>query len=341
MGKRTCLYSGGGMAVNVLCTLPMHASGLALLEGRADVSVAPDPGAATLQRLLPEFDYLVVRTLLPADIFETPNRLRGVVRHGTGLDLIPVESATAHGIPVANVPGANAEAVVEYCVTSLLAWARRLDLITSTFRQEGWNAARVHTATSTELSGKTVGIVGVGTIGRSLARVCAEGFGMRVLGHQRNLDTLPAFVEGTDLETLLQTSDYVVLTCPLTPATKGLIDLERLGCMKLSAVLINAARGAIIDESALVAALRDKRIRGAALDVFEAQPLPASHPYWALDNVMLTPHVGGLTQESNATMSVGTARQLLQLMAGEKPTHLVNPEAWEASMARRRGEMSQ
>lgn len=327
------------MSVNVLCTLPMHPAGLELLQGKANISVLLDSGRQTLLRCLAQADYLVVRTALPADVFEAPNRLRGVVRHGTGLDLIPVASATAHGIPVANVPGANAQAVVEYCAASLLTWARRLDLLTSRMRSDGWDAARRHADAATELSGKTIGIVGVGDIGAALARVCADGFGMRVLGHQRRLDRLPGFVQGMALDPLLQASDYVVLTCPLTHDTEGLIDAARLRRMQPHAVLVNAARGAVVDENALAVALRERWIRGASLDVFGSQPLPTSHPLQRLENALLTPHVGGLTQESAVAMGVGTARQLLQLMAGQRPSHLVNPEVWPSAMARRAQEM--
>lgn len=314
--------------MKVLCTLPMDPAGMALLEGHATVEVVADQKADTLYRAIGDADFLVVRSLLPPDIFDQPNRLRGVVRHGTGLDLIPVESATQHGIPVANVPGANAQAVAEYCLASMILWARRLDRIAGALRSEGWNPARAQTASATELAGKTVGIVGVGTIGARLAQICCAGFGMKVLGYQRNLNRLPENVTGAALDSLLAASDYVVLTCPLTAETRGLLDARRLRLMKAGAVLINAARGPVVDEDALAVALREGWIKGATLDVFGEQPLPPGHIYFGLDNVILTPHVGGLTAESTAEMSVGTARQILQLMRGERPEHLVNPEVW-------------
>lgn len=323
------------MTAHILCTLPLHPTGLELLKGKATISVLPSPDTHLLARYVSCADYLVVRTLLPTDVFETPNRLRGVVRHGTGLDFIPVEAATARGIPVANVPGANTQAVVEYCAASLLTWARRTDVVTSRMRTHGWDDARRHATGATELCGKTIGIVGVGSIGAKLANLCAHGFGMRVLGYQRRLEILPEFVHGVDLDSLIVESDYVVLTCPLTETTHRLMNSDRLSRMKPHAVLVNAARGAVIDEDALVTALRHGRLRGASLDVFATQPLPDLHPLRELDNVLITPHVGGITEESTAAMSVGTAKQLLQLMAGQRPTHLVNPEVWDRAMTRR------
>lgn len=315
--------------VTVLCTLPMDPAGAAMLASVADVVSAPDQSAESLYKTIGQGDILVVRSQLPADLFDRPNHLIGVVRHGTGLDLIPVASATAHGIPVANVPGVNSQAVVEYCVASFLALARRFDRMDQTLRGDGWEKARAFTNAATELSGKTVGIVGLGAIGASLARVCKQGFGMRVMGYQRNAANMPSFVESVDLDTLFAESDFISLNCPLTDATRHLVNAARLRSMKPDAVIVNASRGPVIDEAALAQALREHRIRGAAIDVFAEQPLPAGHPFLALDNIILTPHAAALTRESSQKMGVGTARQILQLLRGERPEFLVNPEVWE------------
>jgi D-3-phosphoglycerate dehydrogenase len=319
----------------VLCTLPLDAPGLALLEPAARIVVAPDPSPDTLRRMIGDVDVLVVRTQLPPDLFDQPHRLVGVVRNGTGLDFIPVKSATAHGIPVANVPGANAQAVAEYCLGAFLLLSRRYDAMNRLLRENDWNTARSLASSTSELAGKTVGIVGVGSIGTLLARACHFGFGMRVLGSQPRPETLPDFVEAVDLDTLFATSDFVSLNCPLTDATRHLVDAARLAKMKPDAVLVNAARGAVIDDAALVDALRRHAIRGAALDVFAGQPLAREHPYFGLDNVVLTPHAAALTQESATGMSIGAARQVLQLLAGQRPDHLVNPQVWADSSRRR------
>lgn len=315
--------------VTVLCTLPMDPAGAAMLASVADVVSAPDQSGESLYKTIGQGDILVVRSQLPVDLFDRPNHLIGVVRHGTGLDLIPVASATAHGIPVANVPGVNSQAVVEYCVASFLALARRFDRMDQTLRGDGWEKARAFTNAATELSGKTVGIVGLGAIGASLARVCKQGFGMRVMGYQRNAANMPSFVESVDLDTLFAESDFISLNCPLTDATRHLVNAARLRSMKPDAVIVNASRGPVIDEAALAQALREHRIRGAAIDVFAEQPLPAGHPFLALDNIILTPHAAALTRESSQKMGVGTARQILQLLRGERPEFLVNPEVWE------------
>ncbi|MDQ6618718.1 MAG: hydroxyacid dehydrogenase [Pseudomonadota bacterium] len=325
----------------VLATLAMDAAGDHLLEGIADIVVAPDSGAQTLYAMIGDADVLVVRTHLPADLFDRPNRLIGVVRHGTGLDLIPVDAATAQAIPVANVPGVNAEAVAEYCLASFLALVRPLHWMDRDLRIAGWKEGRAHSAGATELFGRTVGIVGLGSIGVRLAEICRVGFGMRVIGYQRRLDAMPGYVERADLDTLFRESDFISLNCPLTPETRHLVDARRLALMKPSAVIVNAARGPVIDEAALADALARRAIAGAAVDVFDTQPLARDHPFLALDNILLTPHAAGLTQESNRRMSEGTAHEVLRLLRGERPVNLVNPEIWDQAVARRQRLSSQ
>ena len=318
----------------VLCTLPLHAAGLKLLDGVAEVVLAPDTRAQTLYRMIGEADIVLVRSQLPADLFDRPNRLIGVIRNGTGLDLIPVEAATRHGIPVANVPGANVQTVAEYCVSAMLAMTRKIETMHRDLREKGWAAARLHSERSADLHGKTIGIVGLGDIGTRLAAICHLGFGMRVLAYQPRPKPCAAYVTRLPLDEMLAQADFVSLSCPLTAETRHLLDARRIGLMRNTAVLINAARGPVADEAALAAALRERRIGGAVIDVFGEQPLPRDSAFLQLDNVLLTPHAAGLTPESFAAMSTGAARQMLQLFARERPTHLVNPEVWERFIAR-------
>jgi len=174
----------------------------------------------------------------------------------------------------------------------------------------------------------TVGIVGVGEIGKRVAKICRLGFGMRVLGNQRRLDRLPAEAQGVDLDELVAQSDFVVIACPLTPETKHLFNAARLGAMKREAWLINVGRGPVVDETALVDALHEKRIAGAMLDVYEHYRIAPGHPLFALNNVILTPHLAGSTRESRARAAVRAADEMLRMLAGERPHNLVNPEAW-------------
>jgi D-3-phosphoglycerate dehydrogenase len=315
-----------GPAVKVLLTDSISPVGEEALSKAATVIRAPDSAPATLKRLATEVDGIIIRSKLPDDIFEATPRLRGVVVHGTGTDLVPLESATAHGVMVANLPGINAQSAAEYCAMAMLMLARNILQITSAVRSIPWDDARRLGSHARELAGMTVGIVGVGAIGGRLAKIARHGFGMTVLGHQRRTDRIPAEATSAGLDELLAKSDFVVLACPLTPQTKYLINKDTISKMKSSAWLINVGRGPVVEEKALIDALRAKRIAGAMLDVYEHYRLEPGHPLFALDNVILTPHLAAVTQEARARAGVAAADEMLRILRGERPRNLVNPE---------------
>ena len=319
------------MADRVLLTDPIDASGEALLRARgAEVVLAPEGSAATVKRLARDADGVIIRSKLPDDIFEAAPRLRAVTIHGTGTDLVPLASANARGVLVANLPGENAQSVAEYCVMAMLMLARNAAAITAAMRTRPWDEARKLSGAAREIAGLTAGIVGVGEIGKRVASMCRHGFGMTVLGNQRRMDRLPPEAQAATLDELLARSDFVVIACPLTPQTRHLFNAARLAAMKSSAWLINVGRGPVVDEAALIEALRAQRIAGAMLDVYEHYRIEPGHPLFGLDNVVLTPHLAGSTRESRARASVRAADETLRMLAGEKPRNLVNPEAWHA-----------
>jgi D-3-phosphoglycerate dehydrogenase len=316
----------------VLLTSPIHPDLQPLLEQHCDVVIAPDTSAATLARMVAEADGLVVRAQLPPTIFDNAPRLRAVVRHGVGLDMIPVEAATAKGIPVANLPGSNTQAVVEYCVAAMLHLRRGLARMDRDLRADGWSRARPLADGTTELGQSVCGIVGVGAIGTRLA-AAASGLGMRVIGLTRRPESLPAGVEAADKQTLFREADVVVLCCPLNEQTRGLVDAETLASMKPNALVINVSRGPVIDTAALVAALRAGRLGGAALDVHDKQPLTGQEPVFDAPNLLLTPHVAGITDTSMRAMSEGAIATLLALLRGEHPANVVNPQVFSQTAA--------
>jgi D-3-phosphoglycerate dehydrogenase len=277
----------------VLLTDPIDPAGEAILAPQARIVTAPDAAAATLNRLARDAAGIVVRSQLPPDIVEHAPGLRGFVRHGVGVDLIPVAAATARRIPVANVPGANTDAVAEYCFAAVFELARRLGTVDRLHRTEGWATARALSAQATEIAGKTLGVVGVGNIGGRVARIGRLGFGMRVLGATRRPEMLPEGVEAASLQDLFAEADIIVLSCPLTDATRGLVNADLLRRAKPSAVIVNVSRGPVIDDTALAAALEEGRLGGAALDVHHVQPLPKEHAFFRLPNMLLTTHLAG------------------------------------------------
>jgi D-3-phosphoglycerate dehydrogenase / 2-oxoglutarate reductase len=308
---------------------------VALLRERAEVVLCSEASFDGIRRDAHNVDAVITRSRLPDDIFEAAPRVRAAMIHGTGMDLVPLAAANAHGVAVSRIPGGNAQSVAEYCVLAMLMLGRNAFEITSKIRTQPWDETRKLGAKAHELAAMTVGIVGVGEIGRRLAKICRQGFGMRVLGNQRNTANLSADAEPAALDTLVADADFIVLTCPLTPETHHLFNAKRIAAMKSSAWLINVGRGAVIEEAALVEALQQRRIAGAMLDVYEHYRLGPGHPLFSLDNAVLTPHLAGMTQESRKRMGVAAAEETLRMLSGERPLNLVNPEAWSKFLERR------
>lgn len=309
----------------VLLTNAMHPDGEAILAPHVRLIVAPDAQPDTLRGWAAEADGIIVRAKLPDDIVDHAPRLKAIVRHGVGLDFIPVAAATARGIAVANLPGSNTNAVAEYVMSALMHLRRPLLRLDLRMRAEGWLAARAAADGLTELGPSTLGILGVGTIGRHIAGIARDGFGMKVLGTSRRKGSLPQGIAEVSLPELFERSDAIVVCCALTDETRVLVSRDLLGRMRPHSVLVNVSRGAVIDTPALIDALRSAKIAGAALDVFDVQPLPPDNALFDCPNLLLTPHTAGITATSSRAMAVGSAEEMLRILRGEAPLNLVNP----------------
>jgi (S)-sulfolactate dehydrogenase len=273
------------------------------------------------QQLLPllaDAQGLVVRnrTRVDAELLAGAPQLRVVGRLGVGLDNIDVPACEARSIAVVPATGANALAVAEYVIASTMMLLRGAYLASSAVAAGEWPRPRL--SEGRESAGKTLGLVGFGGIGQLTARL-AQALGMRVVAYDPLLAAdAPVWdetgVAGVGLDTLLAEADAVSLHVPLTAATRGLMNDASIGAMKPGAVLINTARGGIVDEAALAQALREGRLAGAALDVFEHEPLPAGSPLAGVPNLILTPHIGGVTRESNERVSAVIAARVGDLL---------------------------
>ncbi len=245
-------------------------------------------------------------------VMEASPGIRVIAKNGVGLDNIDLDAARRRGIIVANAPGSNSQAVADLTWGLLLAVARDIPRADRIVRQGGWDRF-----TGCEVWEKTLGIIGTGWIGLAVAqRAC--GFNMRILAFDPFPDAESAGRLGiiyTDLDDLLKNSDFVSLHTPLTPETYRLIDEKKLRLMKKEAVLINTARGELVDEGALYSALKSGLIKAAALDVYTEEP-PLNSPLLELDNVVLTPHIGAYTREANLRMGMAAARNILQVLRG-------------------------
>lgn len=310
----------------IFSTHPLHPEVTADLQALGTVCFASAPTAQAISAESAGAELIVVRAPIPLGVAARETGLRALIRHGAGLDMINLDEATAAGVLVANVPGANALTVAEHVIWTAMALLRRNPQVTRDLHSAGWAAARAHADHGRELSGRRLGILGFGNIGRTLARIARHGFGMPVIVHTRS-GSAEEGVSAVSFADLLAHSDILALCAPLTDETRGIINAAALARMKPGAVLINVARGPLVDEQALVAALASGHLGGAALDVFDTQPLPADHPFLALPNLILTPHMAGITEESMLRMGQGVVAEARRVLAGGLPANLVNPAA--------------
>jgi phosphoglycerate dehydrogenase-like enzyme len=259
-----------------------------------------------------------------ADVLAASPGLRVIARVGVGVDSIDVDAATVHGVAVTITPGANEATVADHTVGLMLAALRRVCEHDGAVRRGRWNRTGEHTPWL--LSGSTVGLVGFGHIGRTVARRLA-GFEVRVLATDP-IAPRDAAVEAVGLDELLAASDVVSLHVPLQPSTRGLIGARELALMPAHAILVNTARGGIVDEGALARALERGRLRAAALDVFDEEP-PRASRLLSLPNVVLSPHNAGLSIPSIEEMTRRATSSVIEVMRGAVPEHLANPRVLE------------
>lgn len=258
-------------------------------------------------------------------------QLKVVSQMAVGYDNIDVAACSRRGIPVGNTPGVLTEATADLTVALLLATARQLVIAAEAVKAGEWQTWQPMGFTGPDLYGSTVGIVGLGRIGLAVARRLA-GFNVQLLYHNRKPSPLAAVDVGAayvDLETLLAESDFVTLHCPLTPETRQLMNAERLKLMKPTATLVNTSRGEVVDQEALVDALRRGVIACAGLDVTTPEPLPPDHPLLSLPNAIVLPHIGSASISAREKMATMAAQNLLAGLRGERLPNCVNPTMYE------------
>jgi D-3-phosphoglycerate dehydrogenase len=259
---------------------------------------------------------------------KTPNLLI-VSTNGAGYDTVDVNACTERGVLVVNQSGGNAEAVAEHVVGMMLALVKRFGETDRALRAGALRNRNDYTGR--EAFGKTIGIVGLGSVGRRIAELCRVLFHMPVLAYDPylNADAVRARgAEKVELDDLLRRSDFVSINCPLTGESRKMIGAREYALMKPTAYFITTARGSIHDEEALERVLRDKKIAGAGLDVWEKEPPPAQHPLMRYDNVIVTPHMAGVTVEARAKMGQIAAEQMLDALDGKPVPRIINPQVW-------------
>ncbi len=307
------------MTLRVVIADKLGDAGIALLASSPEIHVVNLAGKShdELVQALATATALIVRseTKVTAAMIDGAPELKVVARAGIGVDTIDVAAATRRGIAVMNAPGANTVSAAEHAIALLLSLLRHIPEAAETMRQGGWDRKRFE---GSELRGKTLGVVGLGRIGGYVARV-AHAFGMTIVAYdpfvtpQRAAELQARLVP---IERLLEEADIVTLHVALTDETRHILNAPRLALMKPTAFLVNTARGELVDEGALVAAVKEKRIAGAAIDVFAEEPLPKESPLRGLDRVLLTPHLAASTSEAQRRVAIEICR------VGEEPEGL-------------------
>jgi D-3-phosphoglycerate dehydrogenase len=293
------------------------------IAARTEEEYARDCGEA--QALLVQYGRLSRR------VFEALPRLQVVVRYGVGYDGVDLAAATDHGVQVANVPDYGTDEVANHAVALLLALARKLTRLDRQTRSGRWDVFRV--GQITRLAGRTVGLLGCGRIGSSVARKMA-GFDVHLMACDPYISAFPPGVLPVSLERLLAEADYLSVHCPLTAETRHLLDAARLAQLPPTAVLINTARGGIVDTAALVEALQSGALAGAGLDVLEDEPIDPRSPLLTMEQVIVTPHAAWYSEEGRSDLKRKAAEEAVRVLRGERARHCVNPEVFARGVRR-------
>ncbi|AHL33741.1 bifunctional glyoxylate/hydroxypyruvate reductase B [Pseudomonas brassicacearum] len=323
------------MKKHVVLYKALSAQLMARLQAQAQVTLIERlnaQGLVQLREALPSAHGLLGASLkLDAPLLDLAPNLQAIASVSVGVDNYDIDYLTERRILLTNTPDVLTETTADTGFALILATARRVVELANLVRSGGWQQSIGPKHFGSDVHGKTLGIIGMGRIGEALAQRGHFGFGMPVLYHSHS--PKPAVEQRFNarycsLETLLQQADFVCLTLPLTAETQGLIGAQAFARMRPETLFINISRGKVVDEAALIDALRSGQIRGAGLDVFEREPLSADSPLLQLDNVVATPHMGSATHETREAMARCAVDNLLAALAGERPVNLVNAGAW-------------
>lgn len=315
---------------------PVHESALALLAAHAEVVLGYGENKVPYEDVAAEVEGILIRTgKITAEHIASSPRLKVIARHGVGVDSVDVAAATAAGVYVTNTPDSNLVSVAEHATALMMSLRRKLT-VADRANQRGESASSRSRLVGRELHRSTLGLIGFGRIAREFARIARAGFGMNIVAYDALLPfeaIESAGAKGASLQQVLEQADVLSLHVPLLPQTHHLLGTQQLESMKPEAIIINTARGGVIDEQALLVALEKGSLGGAALDVTEVEPLPAGHAFFSREDVIITPHVAGQTEESLVRVANDAAHNVLQALAGQTPSTPVNiPENPRAAL---------
>lgn len=320
---------------NVLITRRTHMLGASLLEAETNVRTLLNPSREDLIHALPGVQAVIagISVLFDDDFYKRAPDLAVLARHGVGLDNVDLAAATANGVCILYTPQAMITAVSEHAVGMMLSLAKSFKRCEIALKEDKYHTRDQLGAI--DLYGKTLAVIGCGRIGSRVSQICAHGLGMNVITYDPYISDEQALKAGavrkTTLSEVLRAADVVTLHTPLTPETRHMISSEQLALLKPGAYLVNTSRGPVVDEPALVAALRAGAIAGAGVDVYEQEPTRPDNPLFAMPNVIATPHSAGSSAECMQRIAVTVARGILSVLHNERPNAdcTANPGVWE------------
>lgn len=315
----------------IVISHPLYQDGMALLEGKAEIVITNDGDSDRILDSLIDADAYILRIgKIDRKAIERCEKLKVITRPGVGYDSVDVQTATERGIPVVLCPSANARAVAEHTVALLLACAK--NIVESVNETKAGNFGIRNRYAAVDIVDKMLVVLGFGNIGRQVAKLCAA-LDMKVGVYdpfvKRETAEELGYVYYENMLDALAAADFVSLHMPSMPSTRGLISAEQFKAMKPTSFFLNAARGDVVDEPALIAALKNGEIAGAGLDVLVEEPFPADHPFMKMPNVVLTPHMAAQSQETVSKLVTMAAKGTLAVLRGEKWPHVANPEVYD------------
>lgn len=316
----------------IVVVQPIHIQGMKILSEAGEVIIPQNTSDHEISKVGRDAKALVVRlTNVSADLMDAMPSLKVIGRNGAGVDNIDVKAASARKIMIVNTPGTNSSSVAEYVISAFMFLMKRLGSLDSHMRQGDWLYR--DNCRGLDVEGKTLGIVGMGRIGSILLRKCKIGLGMRTLVYDPYLSAEQIQQSGAEacasLDLLVSQSDVVSIHVPLNQTTRGLFNKEVLSLMKRGAVLVSASRGGIVDEEALISSLQSGYLGGAALDVFEKEPPEANSSIFGCPNLLVTPHIAGLTEDAAIRTAEAMCRDVAAVLRGDRPINLFNREAFQ------------
>lgn len=303
-----------GKPVIIVTAADLAPQAVALLTDYELVYAGKTPQVPDLIALARRHDpvaYIVRYSSITAELMDASPSLKVISKHGSGTDTIDKVAAAARGIAVTAAVGANAAAVAEQALAMLLACAKSVVQLNARMHAGHWDKA---SHKGLELGGRTIGLIGLGAIGQRFAKM-VDAMGMRVLGFDPFAKNLPAYIQAVDLDTLWCEADVISLHCPLTAENKQLLNAATLARCKKGVIVVNTARGGLIDEPALLDAVHSGQVAGAGLDSFAVEPMVAPHPFHGEPNILLSPHIGGVTGDAYINMGVGAVNNILEVLA--------------------------